>query len=219
MWLIWVVFVVWVCCVIFCPLSLSLFSSMSLSFCNYAFPPGSMLLSSYSLVSTFQFHSTLLMHDIIYLCWRCHYIPTNSLTPSAINSTHYWLTTARCCWCFSSVQMVKLQEVFSKFYHAKHSGRKLQWQPSLGHCVLRADFSSVTLSFSHLTHCQWSTSPSNATCPSVDDMPLKRALYQSHKYKRLILHAWFMVCVNALWHLDLSAGTFFPHHFTIPPRH
>jgi cullin-4 len=36
--------------------------------------------------------------------------------------------------------MVKLQEIFSKFYHAKHSGRKLQWQPSLGHCVLRANF-------------------------------------------------------------------------------
>jgi len=42
------------------------------------------------------------------------------------------------------VQMVKLQEVFSKFYHAKHSGRKLQWQPSLGHCVIRADFTAVT---------------------------------------------------------------------------
>jgi len=39
--------------------------------------------------------------------------------------------------------MVKLQEVFSKFYHAKHSGRKLQWQPSLGHCVLRAEFNAV----------------------------------------------------------------------------
>jgi cullin-4 len=41
-----------------------------------------------------------------------------------------------------SEEMVKYQEVFSKFYHAKHSGRKLQWQPNLGHCVLRADFGS-----------------------------------------------------------------------------
>lgn len=39
-------------------------------------------------------------------------------------------------------EMVNLQDVFSKFYHAKHSGRKLQWQPSLGHCVLRANFSA-----------------------------------------------------------------------------
>uniref|UniRef100_UPI00358F8003 cullin-4A-like isoform X1 n=1 Tax=Myxine glutinosa TaxID=7769 RepID=UPI00358F8003 len=37
-------------------------------------------------------------------------------------------------------EMVKLQEVFKTFYLGKHSGRKLQWQPSLGHCVLRAEF-------------------------------------------------------------------------------
>jgi len=40
-------------------------------------------------------------------------------------------------------QMVILQEVFKKFYLGKHSGRKLQWQPTLGHCVLRAGFSGV----------------------------------------------------------------------------
>jgi cullin-4 len=33
-----------------------------------------------------------------------------------------------------------LQDVFAKFYHGKYSGRKLQWQPNLGHCVLRATF-------------------------------------------------------------------------------
>ncbi|KAH3815364.1 hypothetical protein DPMN_143886, partial [Dreissena polymorpha] len=38
-------------------------------------------------------------------------------------------------------EMVKLQEVFKKFYLGKHSGRKLQWQPTLGHCVLKACFS------------------------------------------------------------------------------
>jgi cullin-4 len=27
-----------------------------------------------------------------------------------------------------------------RFYHGKYSGRKLQWQPNLGHCVLRARF-------------------------------------------------------------------------------
>lgn len=36
--------------------------------------------------------------------------------------------------------MLKYQEVFKKFYLGKHSGRKLLWQPSLGHCVLKAHF-------------------------------------------------------------------------------
>ncbi|XP_062833350.1 cullin-4A isoform X2 [Anolis carolinensis] len=37
-------------------------------------------------------------------------------------------------------EMVKLQEVFKIFYLGKHSGRKLQWQTSLGHAVLKAEF-------------------------------------------------------------------------------
>lgn len=39
-------------------------------------------------------------------------------------------------------EMVKFQDVFKTFYLSKHSGRKLQWQPTLGHCVIRARFSS-----------------------------------------------------------------------------
>ena len=39
-------------------------------------------------------------------------------------------------------EMVKYQEIFKRFYLSKYSGRKLQWQPSLGHCVLKADFSA-----------------------------------------------------------------------------
>ncbi|XP_014681402.1 PREDICTED: cullin-4A-like [Priapulus caudatus] len=39
-------------------------------------------------------------------------------------------------------EMVSYQEIFKKFYLAKHSGRKLQWQPTLGHCVLKASFSA-----------------------------------------------------------------------------
>merc|ERR1712071_378701 len=38
--------------------------------------------------------------------------------------------------------MSHYQEVFNKFYQGKYSGRKLQWQSSLGHCVLRANFRS-----------------------------------------------------------------------------
>lgn len=37
-------------------------------------------------------------------------------------------------------EMVRFLEVFNKFYLSKHSGRKLTWQPTLGHCVLRAKF-------------------------------------------------------------------------------
>ncbi|KAI1241643.1 hypothetical protein IHE44_0005127 [Lamprotornis superbus] len=36
--------------------------------------------------------------------------------------------------------MIKLQEVFKTFYLGKHSGRKLQWQTTLGHAVLKAEF-------------------------------------------------------------------------------
>ncbi|CAH3951967.1 cullin-4A [Pieris brassicae] len=37
-------------------------------------------------------------------------------------------------------ELTRHQDHFGKFYLAKHSGRKLQWQPTLGHCVLRAHF-------------------------------------------------------------------------------
>ena len=37
-------------------------------------------------------------------------------------------------------EMVALQHTFGGFYLGKHSGRKLQWQPSLGHCVLKGWF-------------------------------------------------------------------------------
>ncbi|XP_043219295.1 cullin-4B-like [Amphibalanus amphitrite] len=36
--------------------------------------------------------------------------------------------------------MFTLQKTFNEFYLSKHSGRKLQWQPSLGHCLLRGNF-------------------------------------------------------------------------------
>lgn len=41
--------------------------------------------------------------------------------------------------------LLRHQAVFTKFYLAKHSGRKLQWQPTLGHCVLRAHFTQVNI--------------------------------------------------------------------------
>ncbi|NXS20550.1 CUL4A protein, partial [Mystacornis crossleyi] len=37
-------------------------------------------------------------------------------------------------------EMITTQEVFKTFYLGKHSGRKLQWQTTLGHAVLKAEF-------------------------------------------------------------------------------
>lgn len=49
-------------------------------------------------------------------------------------------------------EMVQYQDVFNKFYLGKHSGRKLQWQPTLGHCVLKAWFNQVDFIFTIIRH-------------------------------------------------------------------
>uniref|UniRef100_A0A2P2I2X4 Cullin-4 n=1 Tax=Hirondellea gigas TaxID=1518452 RepID=A0A2P2I2X4_9CRUS len=41
-------------------------------------------------------------------------------------------------------EMVQYQKIFTDFYRSKHSGRKLMWQGTLGHCVLRAHFPQGT---------------------------------------------------------------------------
>lgn len=51
----------------------------------------------------------------------------------------YWPTYAP-CEVHLLPEMVAYQDIFSKFYMSKYTGRKLQWQPSLGHCVLKASF-------------------------------------------------------------------------------
>ena len=33
-----------------------------------------------------------------------------------------------------------VQDIFKEFYLSKYSGRRLMWQNSLGHCVLKAEF-------------------------------------------------------------------------------
>ncbi|KAF5823324.1 putative cullin [Helianthus annuus] len=32
------------------------------------------------------------------------------------------------------------QDIFKEFYLSKYSGRRLMWQNSLGHCVLKTEF-------------------------------------------------------------------------------
>ncbi|RUP46331.1 hypothetical protein BC936DRAFT_147076 [Jimgerdemannia flammicorona] len=41
-------------------------------------------------------------------------------------------------------QMTQYLEVFKNYYLSKHSGRRLMWQNSLGHCVLKANFPKGT---------------------------------------------------------------------------
>lgn len=41
-------------------------------------------------------------------------------------------------------ELVKYQQLFQKFYSAKHSGRKLIWQPYLGQCIVKVTFENGT---------------------------------------------------------------------------
>lgn len=41
-------------------------------------------------------------------------------------------------------EIIQYQQCFNKFYLAKHKGRKLQWQPTFGHCILRSYFKKGT---------------------------------------------------------------------------
>ena len=50
-----------------------------------------------------------------------------------VQSMAYWPT-------YQPMEVSIPGEIFKKFYHGKYSGCKLQWQPQLGHCVLRAHF-------------------------------------------------------------------------------
>ncbi|XP_013599040.1 PREDICTED: cullin-4 [Brassica oleracea var. oleracea] len=66
--------------------------------------------------------------------------------PSGIEMSVHVLTTGY--WPTYPHMDVKLphelnvyQDIFKEFYLSKYSGRRLMWQNSLGHCVLKADFS------------------------------------------------------------------------------
>uniref|UniRef100_A0A8C3LZL0 Cullin-4B n=1 Tax=Chrysolophus pictus TaxID=9089 RepID=A0A8C3LZL0_CHRPC len=43
-------------------------------------------------------------------------------------------------WLLHLLKLFGIMEIFKTFYLGKHSGRKLQWQSTLGHCVLKAEF-------------------------------------------------------------------------------
>ncbi|KAM6952899.1 cullin-4B [Lycodopsis pacificus] len=70
---------------------------------------------------------------------QCQNIPGNIELTVNILTMGYWPTYVPMEVHLPS-EMVRLQEIFKTFYLGKHSGRKLQWQSTLGHCVLKAEF-------------------------------------------------------------------------------
>ncbi|XP_068596334.1 cullin-4B [Brachionichthys hirsutus] len=70
---------------------------------------------------------------------QCQNIPGNIELTVNILTMGYWPTYIP-MEVHLPAEMVRLQEIFKTFYLGKHSGRKLQWQSTLGHCVLKAEF-------------------------------------------------------------------------------
>uniref|UniRef100_A0A1A8EM16 Cullin-4B n=2 Tax=Nothobranchius korthausae TaxID=1143690 RepID=A0A1A8EM16_9TELE len=70
---------------------------------------------------------------------QCQNIPGNIELTVNILTMGYWPTYIP-MEVHLPPEMVRLQEIFKSFYLGKHSGRKLQWQSTLGHCVLKAEF-------------------------------------------------------------------------------
>lgn len=69
-----------------------------------------------------------------------HTTPTSNIELySNVLTMGYWPTYAPMSISLSE-EMLQLQDSFSKFYHLKYSGRKLQWQHSLAHCIIKAHF-------------------------------------------------------------------------------
>ena len=63
------------------------------------------------------------------------------------STNHECSCNCRCPWYLSdfpdmvlSFPLFFLQDIFKEFYLSKYSGRRLMWQNSLGHCVLKAEF-------------------------------------------------------------------------------
>ncbi|XP_028445612.1 cullin-4B [Perca fluviatilis] len=70
---------------------------------------------------------------------QCQNIPGNIELTVNILTMGYWPTYVP-MEVHLPPEMVRLQEIFKTFYLGKHSGRKLQWQSTLGHCVLKAEY-------------------------------------------------------------------------------
>ncbi|CAG5989455.1 cullin-4B isoform 2-T2 [Menidia menidia] len=86
-----------------------------------------------------MFKDMELSKDIMVQFKQCQNIPGNIELTVNILTMGYWPTYIP-MEVHLPPEMVRLQEIFKTFYLGKHSGRKLQWQSTLGHCVLKAEF-------------------------------------------------------------------------------
>ncbi|XP_064830126.1 cullin-4B-like [Oncorhynchus masou masou] len=86
-----------------------------------------------------MFKDMELSKDIMMQFKQCQNIPGNIELTVNILTMGYWPTYIP-MEVHLPAEMVRLQEIFKTFYLGKHSGRKLQWQSTLGHCVLKAEF-------------------------------------------------------------------------------
>lgn len=95
-------------------------------------------------------------------------------------------------------EMARYQEIFKKFYHAKYSGRKLQWQPNLGHCVLKANFKNgmkelkvslfQTLCLLCFNNCDTQSYTDLREATNIEDGELRRTLQSLACGKARVLH-------------------------------
>ncbi|KAA8588730.1 hypothetical protein FQN60_010075, partial [Etheostoma spectabile] len=86
-----------------------------------------------------MFKDMELSKDIMVQFKQCQNIPGNIELTVNILTMGYWPTYVP-MEVHLPPEMVRLQEIFKTFYLGKHSGRKLQWQSTLGHCVLKAEY-------------------------------------------------------------------------------
>ncbi|XP_056295831.1 cullin-4B [Pseudoliparis swirei] len=70
---------------------------------------------------------------------QCQNLPGNIELTVNILTMGYWPTYVP-MEVHMPPEIVRLQEIFKTFYLGKHSGRKLQWQSTLGLCVLKAEY-------------------------------------------------------------------------------
>ena len=81
-------------------------------------------------------------------------------------------------------ELSKYQEIFKKFYHGKYSGRKLQWQPNLGHAVLKAQFNNGAKELKvSLFQVSFSIRPGKPPVPSVPSLIVADPLFDPLQFQ------------------------------------
>lgn len=118
-------------------------------------------------------------------------------------------------------------DVFKEFYLRNHSGRKLQYQPTLGHCVLRGGFTHVQ------EECMWKHH-ALLTVPkiniklllifSVCNINMRNSIHVAYIYNVLEKKLWWnslswwkfqTVCHYMYMYVHSYAGHNYTEHFVL----